>query len=173
MRPLHAALFALVALAGCSSTHLFGGGGEKTRPAVADLTGAWHSSVKFSSGPFVGMNGLEFMYVFNQGGTLTESSNFDAAPPVPPAYGTWLRTGPAAFHASYEFFLTRPPLRFDDIARGGGWLPAGHGVFSEEIQLSADGKTFTSKIKYQGFDASGKPAADKGEADGNGVRFAP
>ena len=32
---------------------------------------------------------LEFMYAFNVSGTMTESSNYDAAPPVPPAYGVW------------------------------------------------------------------------------------
>src|SRR5262249_23137588 len=121
----------------------------------------------------VGMNGLEFMYVFNQGGTLTESSNFDASPPVPPAYGAWQRTGPNTFHATYEFFVTKPPTRFDDVARGGGWLPVGRGVFTEDIELSVDGKSFTSKIKYQVLNSAGQPAAEKGDADGSGVRFGP
>ena len=37
------------------------------------------------------MKDLEFMYVFNVGGTMTASSNYDGAPPVPPAYGVWRR----------------------------------------------------------------------------------
>ena len=33
------------------------------------------------------MKNLEFMYVFDADGTMTESSNYDSFPPGPPAYG--------------------------------------------------------------------------------------
>jgi len=66
------------------------------------------SSVQFTSGPFAEVNDLEFMYVFNAGGTLTESSNYDGAPPVPPAYGVWHSIGPNEFEARYEYFTTAP-----------------------------------------------------------------
>ncbi len=36
---------------------------------------------------------LEFMYVFHADGTMTESSNYDAFPPGPPAYGVWRNSG--------------------------------------------------------------------------------
>ena len=70
-----------------------------------DLVGAWRGRVQFKNGEFATLKDLEFMYVFNAGGTMTESSNFDAAPPVPPAYGVWRRTGPRQFLARYEFLL--------------------------------------------------------------------
>ena len=65
------------------------------------------------------------MYVFNLGGTMTESSNYDASPPVPPAYGIWRKVGPRQFEAKYEFYVTKPPAAFEEIAKGGGWGPGG------------------------------------------------
>jgi hypothetical protein len=135
------------------------------------LVGAWRSDVLFKSGSFTEMKGLQFLYVFNAGGTLTESSNYDAAPPVPPAYGLWRKIGRRQFEARYEFYVTKAPGAFDDIAKGGGWLPAGRGVFSEAITLSEDGKSYSSKINYAAFDRGGKPSEGGGEADGQGVRL--
>jgi hypothetical protein len=139
--------------------------------AASDLLGAWRAKLQFSSGAFAAIKDLEFMYVFNQGGTLTESSNYDASPPVPPAYGVWRKVGGQEYEAKYEFYVTKPPAGFEDIAKGGGWGPAGRGVFVERITLSEDGNSFTSKIKYDQFDAAGKPAEGGGEATGQGVRI--
>jgi hypothetical protein len=44
-------------------------------------------------------------------------------------------------------------------------------VFVERITVSADGKSFTSKIKYDQFDTAGKPAEGGGAAEGKGVRL--
>jgi hypothetical protein len=143
-----------------------------TDAAAADLQGQWRAQLKFSSGAFVSMKDLEFMYSFNQGGTMTESSNYDAAPPVPPAYGIWRKVGPRAYEAKYEFYVTKPPAAFDEIVKGSGWGPAGRGVFVEQITLSQDGKTFTSKMKYDQYDTAGKPAEGGGEATGKGVKLA-
>jgi len=155
-----------LALAGCGAVHKMLGG-----EARADLAGAWRSQVQFSSGALASFHDLQFMYVFNRGGTLTESSNYDGAPPVPPAYGAWKKTGRHAYEARYEFYVTKPPAQLQDLAGGGGWLPAGRGVLTESIVLSADGRTFTSKIAYQGLDTLGKPTPDAGAAVGQGVRI--
>ena len=101
-----------------------------------NLAGAWRVEIQFQSGDFAAIRDLQFMTVFNQGGTLTESSNYDGAPPVPPAYGIWRATGPDAFEAKYEFFVTKAPAAIADLTTGGGWLPTGRGVFTEAIQLS-------------------------------------
>ena len=61
--------------------------------AAPDLVGEWRAPLQFTSGAFAPIKDLEFMYVFNQGGTMTESSNYDASPPVPPAYGIWRKVG--------------------------------------------------------------------------------
>jgi hypothetical protein len=153
-------LGALLFQAGCSTT---------LQPE--DLVGAWRSRLQFTSGAFAVVKDLEFMYVFNAGGTLTESSNYDGAPPVPPAYGVWRKVGPDQFEAKYAFYITRAPARLEDMTGGGGWLPAGHGVFTERIRLAADGKSFESTMSYEAFDQSGKPVAGGGNATGHGVRI--
>ncbi|HZW05701.1 MAG TPA: hypothetical protein VFF65_01150 [Phycisphaerales bacterium] len=140
--------------------------------AAADqFVGAWRAQLQFSSGAFAPIKDLEFMYVFNEGGTMTESSNYDASPPVPPAYGIWRKTGERRYEAKYEFYVTKAPARFDEISKGGGWGPAGRGVFVEQITVSEDGRSFTSKIKYDQFGTDGKPAEGGGEATGKGTKL--
>ena len=143
-----------------------------TAAAVAEaFVGKWRAKLQFSSGAFAPIKDLEFMYVFNQGGTLTESSNYDASPPVPPAYGIWRKVGDGQYEVKYEFYVTKAPAAFTEIAKGGGWAPAGRGVFVERITLSGDGKSFISKIKYDQFDTAGKPVEGGGEAAGQGVKL--
>lgn len=136
-----------------------------------ELVGAWRGNVQFTNGAFAMVKDLEFMYVFNEGGTMTESSNYDDAPPVPPAYGVWRKIGPRQFEARYEFFTTKSPATFDDIGKGGGWLPSGRGVLLERITLSEDGHTFTSTIQFGGFDQAGKPVEGGGEAKAEATRI--
>jgi hypothetical protein len=102
---------------------------------------------------------------------MTESSNYDASPPVPPAYGIWRKVGDRQFEAKYEFYVTKAPAAFGEIAKGGGWAPAGRGVFVERITVSENGDSFSSRIRYDQYDTAGKPAEGGGEATGRGVRL--
>jgi hypothetical protein len=117
--------------------------------------------VQFDSGAFAAVKDFEFLYVFNEGGTMTESSNYDAAPPVPPAYGIWREVGPGEFEARYEFFsmAPSPPAEF---MKGAGWLPAGRGILTERIKISGDGQTYTSTIRYEALGPRGEPAEGGG-----------
>ncbi len=136
----------------------------------APLIGAWRSTIQFETGAFAAITDLEFMYVFNAGGTLTESSNYDGAPPVPPAYGVWRQVGPNEFEARYEFFATG----MSDVAsfmKGVGWVPSGRGVFTERITLSPDGQAFTSTIRYAVFGLQQDPLEGGGNATANAVRI--
>jgi len=139
--------------------------------AAQDLAGEWRATLQFRDGAFAPIGDLEFMYVFHAGGTMMESSNYDASPPVPPAYGIWRRVGPSRFEAKYEFYATKAPAALEEITKGGGWLPAGRGVFLETITLSDDGEAFTSTIRYDAFDQAGKPIEGGGTATGQGVRL--
>jgi len=139
--------------------------------APSPLVGAWRSEVRFQGGVLASVEDLEFLYVFNAGGTLTESSNYDGAPPVPPAYGAWRERGPRVFEAKYEFFTPAPPKSFDELKSGGGWMPLGRGVLVERINLSEDGQSFTSTIQFNVFDAAGNPVEGGGEAKGRGQRI--
>jgi hypothetical protein len=163
-----ALLVAAMTIGGCSPSS----SADASKAPPSQLIGAWQSNVQFSSGAFAPIKDLRFLYVFNAGGTMTESSNYDGAPPVPPAYGVWRETGPSKFEAKYVFYITKVPTAFKDIASGGGWLPTGHGVLTESITLGADGKSFDSTIRYEAFDMSGKPAAGSGEATTHGTRIA-
>ena len=139
-------------------------------PQPDPLVGAWRSSLQIESGAFAEVRDLEFMYVFNAGGTMTESSNYDAAPPVPPAYGSWRKTGTDTYEATYEYFSTAPTEAFQFI-KGAGWMPSGRGRLIETITVAADGRSFTSTLKYEAFDAKGKPAEGGGTAKGTAVRI--
>ena len=151
----------LLLAAGCAA--------ERPEPPPA-LVGAWRSSLQFTTGAFASIKDLEFMYVFNAGGTLTESSNYDGAPPVPPAYGVWRAVGPNEFEAKYEFYVTAPSPP-ESFKTGAGWLPSGRGVFTERITIAADSQSFTSTIRYQAFDIKGQPVEGGGEATGRAIRI--
>jgi hypothetical protein len=161
-------LLGTLALAACGS-------GPSPPPAASGerdtLEGAWRSQIRFASGALAEVKDLEFMYVFNAGGTLTESSNYDGAPPVPPAYGVWRQTGPRQFEAKYSFYSTRAPATFDDIRKGGGWSPSGYGVLTETVTLAEDGKSYRSAIAYAAFDPAGKPVEGGGTGAGVGARM--
>ena len=137
-----------------------------------DLVGAWRGSMQFATGAFAGTKDLELMYAFAEGGTMTESSNYDAAPPVPPAYGVWKRVGVRRYEAKYQFFQSRAVTSADELVKGGGWAPNGYGVITQTFTLSGDGRTFDSKARLELFDKEGKPMAGGGEATARGARIA-
>jgi hypothetical protein len=145
-----------------------------TRISTEDdaLAGAWRSHVQFKTGSMASLKDLEFLYAFNAGGTMTESSNYDASPPVPPAYGVWRKTGPRQYEAKYVFFVTKAPKAFAEIAGGGGWLPGGSGTLVERITLSEDGKTYAASLRLDLLDSAGKPTESGSEADVRAVRIA-
>lgn len=142
-------------------------------PDVDDegLVGAWRSQVQFTSGAFASVKDLELMYAFNSGGTMTESSNYDGSPPVPPAYGVWRMVAAGQYEARYSFYVTKAPKAFEDIAKGGGWSPGGIGVIVEKIALAQDGKTYTSTLRVELFDETGKLIESGSEAFGRGSRM--
>src|SRR5690349_9039016 len=113
-----------------------------SRPAADgddDLVGAWEGNVQFTTGAFAGLTDLRFRYAVNADGTMTESSNYDAAPPVPPAYGVWKRTGPRQYEAKYRFYVSGAVSSADELVKGGGWAPEGYGTLAQAITLSPDG----------------------------------
>jgi hypothetical protein len=135
------------------------------------LVGAWRGSVQFTNGALATTKDLEFMYVFNAGGTMTESSNYDSAPPVPPAYGAWRRVGEKTYEARYSYYWTKPPSNLEEITKGNGWAPGGYGTLFQKITLSADGNSFESRIRYQMFDQAGRPTDKESVASARASRM--
>ena len=146
---------------------------NKSTPQANDLTGTWKAKVQFKTGPFANVKNLEFMLSFNSGGTMTESSNYDGMPPVPPAYGIWKKTGSGQYEAKYEFYITNVPPSFEALKKIGGFNPAGYGRLTEKITLSPDGKTYKSKINFNVFDITGKqmPNNDAAEVTASRMQF--
>ena len=139
------------------------------RTSADALVGAWRSSVQFESGAFASVKDMEFLYVLNAGGTMTESSNYDGAPPGPPAYGIWRQVGAGEYEAQYEFYSTAAPQDLSDLTMGGGWMPAGRGVLTERLTIAGDGRSFSSRIHFVAFDRLWN--AGGGEATGQGKRI--
>jgi hypothetical protein len=133
-------------------------------PQEENIVGAWKGKVQFKSGVFAEVKDFEFMYVFNSGGTMTESSNYDGVPPTPPAYGIWKKTGANKYEARYEFYWNKVPASYEELIKEGGFVNTGYGVLSEKITLAADGKSFTSVINYSSFDKTGKLISSGDEA---------
>jgi hypothetical protein len=48
-------------------------------PDAFGRVGQWRARLQIRNGDFAAVGDLESMYVFNAGGTMTESSNYDAA----------------------------------------------------------------------------------------------
>jgi hypothetical protein len=145
-----AALALAVVIAGCG-----GGRPETSRPERPSLAGAWRAHVTFVSGPLKGVP-FQFLITYAAGGGMVESSNFDEVPPVPPAYGSWARTGPSNFKSTYVFWTTKT-ANAKDFTKG--WTFAGVGVLNENIALGKTGDAYSSSISYQLFDAEDKPLA--------------
>lgn len=161
--------FGLLLLAGCSPT-------PPSAPAAAPsetaaLVGAWRAQVQFSDGAFASTKDLEFLYAFNVGGTMTESSNYDGAPPVAPAYGIWRKLSDTTYEAKYEYFWTKPPVKLEELTKGAGWMPGGVGVLTQKFTIAADGKSFDSTITYDVFDSSGKPTEKASHATAKGTKI--
>jgi len=156
---------AVLLLGGCTSSS------TPAPAAIPPLVGAWENRLQFTTGPYVPVKDLRFVYSFNLGGTMTESSNYDAVPPVAPAYGVWRQVGPAKFEARYVFYQTKPPASLKEITSGMGWLPLSRGVITERISVAADGNSFESSLTIEAFDMADKPTTGGGEATGHGTRI--
>ena len=135
------------------------------------LVGAWRSKITFRTGSLAEMKGLEFLYAYNTGGTMTESSNYDEAEnSSPPAYGVWKQTSPRTFETKYVFYTTQAAGPGDGTKGNRDWWPAGHGVLTEIITLAEDSQRYTSTIRLAIFDKAGAPIAGSGEGTGAGTR---
>jgi len=162
---LAALAIALLASAGSSACLAQTGKGND------NLAGAWQGKVQFTTGAFADTKDLEFMYAFNPGGSMTESSNYDAAPPVPPAYGVWKKVGARNYEAKYHFYQSKAVSSADELVKGGGWAPDGYGTLLQKITLSADGNSFESRITLELFNKDGKAMPGGGEATASGKRI--
>jgi hypothetical protein len=146
---------------------------EQKPPQTANLVGAWKGKVQFKTGVYAEIKDFEFMWVYNSGGTMTESSNYDGVPPTPPAYGIWKKTGDKQYKTRYEFYWNKVPASYEELVKAGGFSNAGYGVLSEKIILSENGDSYSSTIKFNLFDQTGKQLVfnDEGVAEAKRMKF--
>lgn len=146
-------------------------GSNVARPSSTGIQGVWESHVQFKDGAFASVKDLQLLYSFNEGGTMTESSNYDESQPVPPAYGIWRSLGRNRFEAKSVYYNTKPPTQFEEISKGGGWAPFGKGVLVERITIAKGGNSYDSTLTLDLYDASGKHVDGGGHAVGHGTRL--
>jgi hypothetical protein len=144
---------------------------KRSESRTENLIGAWKGKVQFTTGAFAEIKDFEFMWVYNSGGTMTESSNYDGVPPTPPAYGIWKKTGDKQYETRYEFYWNKVPASYEELVKAGGFSNAGYGVLSEKITLSDDGKSYSSTIKLNLFDQTGKQFTIDDEATAEAKRM--
>jgi len=98
MRTMSRVLLVLIVLLAWTAARNEAAGRERRRTArpgrrVARAAAIHQRRVRLGQGP-------EFMYVFSQGGTMTESSNYDASPPCHRHTGSGGRSGPRSSRPS-------------------------------------------------------------------------
>jgi hypothetical protein len=141
-----AVIAAAAAVSGCSDA-VSGSATQSNQPEA--LVGVWRSKVQFQGGSLADLHDLEFMVAVNMGGTLTQSSNYDGTPPVPPGYGSWKQTGPRTYELKYAFYS---PPKFVKSGKVAAWVPSGRGLYMEHLELSADGNSYRSHVVYDFVD---------------------
>ncbi len=138
----------------------------------AQLAGAWKGPIQFRTGAFAVIKDFEFMRVYNEGGTMTESSNYDGVPPTPPAYGLWKKISDDKYLARYQFYWNNLPASFEKLTNDGGFSPGGYGVIEENISLSEDGNSFKAVVGLTMFDKSGQQISiDSADATAQRMMF--
>jgi hypothetical protein len=110
---------------------------------AARLQGVWDSQATLTdcNGNILVM--LRAFEMFHQGGTLTSTDN---TPPTlhGPGFGTWQHVGVGKYDAPFQFFNFNADGTF-----------AGTQKIDRQIQLAADGNSYTSTVTFETFDPDG------------------
>jgi len=99
------------------------------------------------------------LLTFANGGTLTGTSTVLATGLRSPDHGIWSHTGGQSYHAVDEAFIFSP---------AGAWVSTQR--LTQDIQLAADGDTFSSDAHTEFFDTVGNLTAS-GCATANATRM--
>jgi hypothetical protein len=110
----------------------------------ASLEGAWDSqatTTDCNGHTLMAFRGFE---LFHQGGTLTTTGNPNSPALSSPGLGTWQRTGMRTFTSTLQFFTFNPDGSF-----------AGTVKIEGQVQLSADGNSYTGTSTFAVYDPDG------------------
>ena len=135
-------VFGLMALLTCTFLATAANAGSQAPQQGGNrLVGFFESEVTITNCDGVVLKTLEAYEQFNQGGTLTSVDN---QPLRTPGIGTWQYNGRGSYSAPFESFSFN--------ADG---TPAGESKFTRDIQLAADGNSYTSVVTVEIFDVNG------------------
>jgi hypothetical protein len=109
----------------------------------ARLQGVWDSQVTLTDCNGFTLAVFRAFEMFHQGGTLTSTDN---TPPTlhGPGFGTWQHVGVGKYTAPFQFFNFNADGTF-----------AGTQKIDREIQLAADGNSYTSTVTFASYDPDG------------------
>lgn len=133
----------LLALLSCTLLATSAIAGSQSPQNHVRLVGLFDSQVTLTDCNGTVLKTFEAYEMFHQGGTLTSTDN---QPPTSrgPGFGTWQSLGGGSFSAPFEFFTFNTDGTF-----------AGEVKIARDIQLAADGNSYTSAGTVQIFDANG------------------
>lgn len=135
-------VFGLMALFTCTFLATSANAGDQSaHNRGGRLVGFFESEVTLTNCQGVVIKTFEAYELFNQGGTLNSTDNQSTNGP---GFGTWQYLGKGSYTAPFEFFQFNTD----------GTL-AGEAKIARDIQLAADGNSYTSVVSVEIFDPNG------------------
>lgn len=124
------------------------------------LEGSWnHTGTRLNCATNAPLGTFSAMFTFNRGGTFWESGTQISPALRSPSHGVWSYEGNRSYATSFQFF------RFN----ADGTL-AGRQIIRQQLELSADGNSYTTTATAQVLDTNGTVIANNCSS-GTGTRF--
>ncbi len=130
------------------------------RQNAGKLEGSWnHTGTRLNCSTGAALGTFVAMFTFNRGGTFWESGTQISPALRSPSHGVWSYEGNRNYTTSFQFF------RFN----ADGTL-AGRQIIRQQLELSADGDSYTTTATAQVLDTGGNVIANNCSS-GTGTRF--
>jgi hypothetical protein len=130
------------------------------RQNTRKLEGSWnHTGTRLNCATGAALGTFVAMFTFNRGGTFWESGTQISPALRSPSHGVWSYESNGVYNTSFQFF------RFN----ADGTL-AGRQIIRQQLELSADGNSYTTTATAQVLDTGGTVIANNCSS-GTGTRF--
>jgi hypothetical protein len=124
------------------------------------LVGSWnHTGTRLNCTTGAALGTFSAMFTFNRGGTFWESGTQISPALRSPSHGVWSYESRRSYNTAFQFF------RFNTD----GTL-AGRQIVKQQVELSADGNSYTATATAQVLDVNGNVLTNNCAA-GTGTRF--
>jgi hypothetical protein len=130
------------------------------RQNTRKLEGSWnHTGTRLNCTTGAALGTFSAMFTFNRGGTFWESGTQISPALRSPSHGVWSYESNGVYNTAFQFF------RFN----ADGTL-AGRQIVRQQLELSADGDSYTTTATAQVLDVNGNVIANNCSS-GTGTRF--